>query len=207
MIFSYIEENSWICVLVRMKNDMKDIMVNFAYWQWDNAIPKEYCDLILKSMINATYEDAELGGSILHNSSVRRTDVFWEDPLSPIGCILQSFIRSANKGANWNYEYDDIQNIQMTRYRSENESFYDWHMDSFEPKDGVQRKLSAVILLNDPSEFSGGELLFKDIKHPKVLPNQGSLIVFPSFIQHKVTPVTSGTRYTAVAWAQGPAFK
>jgi PKHD-type hydroxylase len=40
-----------------------------------------------------------------------------------------------------------------------------------------------------------------------VLSKQGSIVVFPSFIEHKVTPVTKGVRYTAVTWANGPSFR
>ena len=35
---------------------------------------------------------------------------------------------------------------------------------------------------------------------------EGSIIVFPSFINHRVAPVTKGTRYSLVAWFVGPPF-
>jgi PKHD-type hydroxylase len=62
-------------------------------------------------------------------------------------------------------------------------------------------------LLNDPSEFEGGILQLKGMEDQNVLDKQGSIIVFPSFIEHKVTPVTKGVRYSAVTWASGPSFR
>ena len=36
---------------------------------------------------------------------------------------------------------------------------------------------------------------------------QGSVIVFPSFVWHRVTPVTKGTRYSLVLWTCGQPFR
>jgi predicted 2-oxoglutarate/Fe(II)-dependent dioxygenase YbiX len=80
-------------------------------------------------------------------------------------------------------------------------------MDSFSPKNGEQRKLSCVILLNDSTEFEGGCLRIKEVESNNLLVKKGSIIVFPSFLEHTVTPVAKGVRYTAVTWASGPAFK
>jgi predicted 2-oxoglutarate/Fe(II)-dependent dioxygenase YbiX len=32
------------------------------------------------------------------------------------------------------------------------------------------------------------------------------MIIFPSYLVHKVMPVTSGTRYALVGWAHGNTF-
>jgi hypothetical protein len=75
---------------------------------------------------------------------------------------------------------------------------------------GNVRKLSMTILLND--DFEGGELQIASynkgecfIKTPKM--NKGSVIVFPSFIEHQVLEVTEGERYSLVAWFLGKPFK
>ena len=74
--------------------------------------------------------------------------------------------------------------------------------------------------LTDGSEYEGGELEFdyrdyephtrKEDKHLKkckeILP-KGSIIVFPSFVWHRVKPVTKGIRYSLVAWHLGHPFK
>lgn len=77
------------------------------------------------------------------------------------------------------------------------------------------RKLSLTINLNKPGEYEGGNLKFDYGPHSagerfhectEIRP-QGSIIVFPSYIYHQVTPVTSGTRYSLVLWTLGQPFK
>ena len=62
--------------------------------------------------------------------------------------------------------------------------------------------------MNDPSEFEGGklEMRFEQKEHTVPL-NKGTIVAFPSFIEHRVTPVTSGTRYTATMWVNGPRLR
>ena len=86
---------------------------------------------------------------------------------------------------------------------------YDWHMDVGPGDVPSMRKISYTLILN-PDEYEGGELCFhigRTLDEP--LPGQdeiGSLIVFPSYLVHKVNPITSGTRYAMVGWAHGNSF-
>jgi PKHD-type hydroxylase len=79
---------------------------------------------------------------------------------------------------------------------------------------GKQRKLSVTVSLSDPKEYEGGNLKFdlgphrSDRYHTcEEIRPRGSIIVFPSHIQHQVTPVTRGTRYSLVAWNLGKPFR
>ena len=86
---------------------------------------------------------------------------------------------------------------------------YDWHMDLGPGTIPSMRKLSYTLILN-PSEYEGGKLCFhvgRNFGNPH--PGQdeiGSLIVFPSYLIHKVTHVTQGTRYAIVGWVHGNSF-
>ena len=80
---------------------------------------------------------------------------------------------------------------------------------------GKVRKLSLTLNLNKPGEYEGGNLMFDFGNHTtserfhqctEIRP-QGSIIVFPSFLDHCVTPITSGTRYSLVLWSLGEPFK
>ena len=80
---------------------------------------------------------------------------------------------------------------------------------------GKIRKLSTTINLNKPGEYEGGNLKFDFGPHAtgkryhectEIRP-QGSIIVFPSYVYHQVTPVTRGTRYSLVLWTLGQPFK
>jgi hypothetical protein len=70
------------------------------------------------------------------------------------------------------------------------------------------RKISMTCLLSDPSEFTGGDLLFSDAGNEKPLQlKQGQAIFFASFLRHKVAPVKKGVRKSLVMWFGGPPFK
>ena len=135
---------------------------------------------------------------------------------------IQPYIHEANKSAGWNFEWDYSESCQFTKYKLN--QYYDWHSDSWDkpyvepgPTQGKIRKLSVTVSLSDPKDYKGGELEF-DLRDqgPEKKPNihvckqilpKGSLVVFPSFVWHRVKPVTSGTRYSLVIWNLGRPFK
>lgn len=79
---------------------------------------------------------------------------------------------------------------------------------------GKIRKLSVTINLTDPNTYEGGNLKFDLGNHntdkfheAEIARKQGSVVVFPSYLEHCVTPVTKGTRYSLVLWCSGRPFK
>ena len=107
-----------------------------------------------------------------------------------------------------------LETPNMMRYQAANidkhgkPGHYDWHMDLGPSEITSRRKLSYTLILN-PDEYEGGELCFKTGKSVDELPDQdeaGTMILFPSYLMHKVTHVTSGTRYAIVGWAHGNSF-
>ena len=106
-------------------------------------------------------------------------------------------------------------------------SYSSWKTTTNDGDDPIQkgkiRKLSMTISLNDGTEYDGGQLQFdyknvsfdewtnEKIESSKVACHQifkkGSIVVFPSFLWHRVTPVTRGTRYSLVAWNWGWPFQ
>jgi len=135
---------------------------------------------------------------------------------------IHPYIHKANKNADWNFTWDWSESCQFTKYKKG--QYYDWHCDSWEKPyahEGVTkgkiRKLSVTVTLSDPKEYKGGELEFDFRQHDaekrrksrvckEILP-QGSLVVFPSFVWHRVKPVTKGVRYSLVLWNLGYPFK
>jgi len=180
----------------------------FDYWLWDSALPKWFCEEQIKNTdwTNKIKGQVNIDGEMAVDENKRITDVVWVDQSSPIGCIAQIYVNMANEKADWNFNLSNVENIQIGKYDSNTQGFYDWHSDDgYKPKkNGLLRKLSISILLND--DFEGGLFEFKNFeKQPEL--KQGSIIVFPSFIEHRVSPVTSGTRYSAVTWVNGPAYR
>ena len=139
---------------------------------------------------------------------------------------IQPYVKLANNLAGWNFDWDWTEQAQFTKYGLN--EHYGWHCDSYsEPYQDVPqgmvgkiRKLSVTVSLSDPEDYEGGDLEFdfrnnhdydftktdnKEIcKKAKV---RGSIIVFPSFVWHRVTPVTSGTRYSMVMWNLGAPWR
>jgi len=98
--------------------------------------------------------------------------------------------------------------IQFTHYHSKKRGHYNYHVDS--STGSLVRKLSISVQLSTPN-YKGGDLEIVTGAHKKdkfkMEREQGTLIVFPSYILHKVTPVTKGERYSLVSWLTGPSFK
>lgn len=93
-------------------------------------------------------------------------------------------------------------NVQLARYDSGDRGFYDWHTDfaGIAPR----RKLSLSIQLSRADEYDGGDLELLYGNAPQRLDRtRGTLIAFPSFMLHRVTPVTRGVRWSLVAWIVG----
>jgi PKHD-type hydroxylase len=98
-----------------------------------------------------------------------------------------------------------VEHFQYTSYGSNNDH-YEWHMDKG-PNLVAPRKLSLVLMLSDPNEYEGGELEFLPGMNVTVADNKlGRIFLFPSWLLHRVTPVTKGIRKTLVVWVSGPKF-
>lgn len=85
---------------------------------------------------------------------------------------------------------------------------YNWHIDAV-PKDPVRDiKLTALLNLSE-SNYEGGDLLlFRSWEITcKEFNEIGSAIIFPSFLNHKVTKIISGSRNTLALWMSGPKFR
>ena len=94
------------------------------------------------------------------------------------------------------------------RDRYKEGDFYEWHYDvNWEGTTLYDRKLSLVIQLSDEEDYEGGNFEFKDLEQPVGFRSQGSILVFPSYITHRVTEVTKGQRNSLVCWMEGPRWR
>lgn len=167
-------------------------------WVWRNAVPNKLCDLILEERKNL--QEAEAGvGNLSVNRKFRDSKVSWLPTGHWLEGILCNFGINANNQSGWNFELSTPENVQLTRYQKG--GYYNFHNDTLLLDDSLIRKVSVVLLLNETSEFEGGKFEFED---EAIELSKGTLIAFPSFINHRVTPVTEGDRYSAVCWVNGP---
>ena len=167
------------------------------------------------------FEDSYINGDEL-DKNIRSSDVAWtDDPW--LHEIVFAYMHNANARSGWNFDIRSSESFQITRYKVG--GFYGFHHDGGSdnpsaydrPDDilfhGYVRKLSMSILLNE--DFDGGEFQFATYKNEKftvskpkpALKTKGSILIFPSFLEHRVTAITRGVRYSLVAWTLGPPFK
>ena len=181
-----------------------------TYWAWEGELSAEDCQKIIDAhFVEGSVEDGMFGknGGMVRDDTMRKTDVAWALVGSPVFDTIYNYITSANKNV-WNYDLSGMEPVQLAKYQDG--GHYTWHADLDDPcSENFQRKLSCSVQLSDEDDYVGGDLLFQTAgnEEHKAPRKRGSIIVFSGMLKHKVTPVTSGTRFSAVAWMRGPAFR
>lgn len=101
--------------------------------------------------------------------------------------------------------YESINDfIIQNTYKSKNRAEYKWHTDGEDYEKKYTIKLTTLLNLSEES-YAGGKLFLWDNEPVEVkqLNKPGSLVIFPSFVLHQVTPVTEGTRISATFFKTG----
>ena len=180
------------------------MIVDPLYWKWESELPDSVCDAIITEGLKLTVDEAVVGveNDQRTDESIRKSKISWFPQNSWICGLTSHYVNLANKQA-WNYELVGHEEAQFTVY--EPGGFYDFHEDSAKVGDNY-RKLSIVISITDPEKYEEGYFEFENGIRPETQ-NRGSVIVFPSFIKHRVVPITKGTRYSLVNWFNGPQFR
>lgn len=163
------------------------------------------CDQVVNDMQSMPSQDATLGVHGLDkNSSYRDTEVRFAPNDYWLSMLMQTFAHEGNKNCGWDYEITQCERVQLAKYGID--QHYKWHTDTF-PLAGkpLDRKLTVVILLND--EFEGGEFQMRLYSEYQPILKKGTMIAFPSILEHQVLPVTKGVRYSAALWLSGPRFR
>lgn len=178
----------------------------------DGFNEKEIDDIIALGELSE-FQKGSVGGKKIDDprvdTDIRDTDIAWINPDPSSEWLyekMKSFISRINYD-KYQFDLDNIQALQYGKYQSN--GHYKWHIDSG-PNLPVHRKLTFIVALSDVDSYEGGELLLNISGDPEnahsMKIEKGDIIVFPSFVPHKVAPVTSGVRLTLVTWATGPKF-
>jgi|TARA_Y100000289_G_C3912889_1_gene145708 PKHD-type hydroxylase len=207
--------------------------INNIYWYFKGVLSKRFCEELIQYGKQKEDKIALTGGlpnvedlskkQLKDLKKKRDSNIVWMGEQWIFKEILP-YVSLANKNAGWNFDWDYSEDCQFTKYTKG--QFYNWHQDSFDkPFNNPNklmlhnkiRKLSVTCSLSDPSTYSGGELEFyegsperaskKNMFKCTEISEQGSIVVFPSFMWHRVCPVTEGTRYSLVIWNCGKEFK
>ena len=169
-------------------------------------------------------------------SSFRNSNVTWIDESDKDGALpwseLTDHVAKQIHSINNKYWKFDLSKSEPLQYSIYNEGdYYDWHNDQRESvyEDGLVRKLSFTVFLNE--DYDDGDFEIVELSAAKELPklnvenvsatllvneggmitgpqpSAGTMIVFPSYLWHRVKPVIKGPRKSLVGWFLGKPFK
>jgi PKHD-type hydroxylase len=178
------------------------------YYYFQSALTPRTCDEIIEYGKRHKPEIAVTGGAEKNDQNIKKDGSFKKSALKKLHVKRKSdivwmndawlykeihpYVREANTKAGWNFDWDWSESCQFTRYGVG--QYYGWHCDSWDrpyvrkQKDWEQDKKKAI---HECTEI-----------RPR-----GSIIVFPSFVWHRVAPVTKGTRYSLVVWNLGEPWR
>ncbi len=188
-------------------------MMNQLWQYWRAAASEQQISHIIETgnLQPTTVAGIGFDGST-KNLEYRSSEIRWiPTSTSPdITNMLWYYAQAANRNA-FGFDITYLNDIQYTTYNATENGKYDWHHDAFWANPTTfDRKISIVIQLTDPSEYEGGDFEI-DPQYPQLpkeeIREKGSVLVFPSFIPHRVTPVTKGVRRSLVSWIEGPKFR
>ena len=185
--------------------------VDLLNWYWfERGFSIDEINRTLELTAKFNYEEAVTFGTDSPNDEIRKSRLKWINNSHTDAKWLYSKVLDLVKIANsnlWNFDLiSSPESIQYTEYH-DGGGHYGYHVD-IGPGSASHRKVSLVVQLSDPSEYVGGEFEILRGMNPEKLPNnQGSVLLFPSYLLHRVTPVTKGVRRSLVLWVGGLAFR
>jgi PKHD-type hydroxylase len=182
------------------------------YW-YKQGFTKEELDKIYNDVAQLPFEKATILG---------------ENDIEAIKAIRSSSIKWIPKDQNWQWLYDKLMNmaleannslwhfdlisvdekIQYTEYYDNAEGHYTWHQD-IGGGSSSRRKVSITVQLSDAEEYEGGDLEMWQGGKAVVKSERGAgvVFIFPSYMMHRVTKVTKGTRRSFVLWVGGQHYR
>jgi len=179
---------------------------NFYYFQ--HGFSKPELNQIYKDVEALPFEEATTFGG--NNKDIRSSSIKWvpqNDDWLWLYRKMGELATTANN-ALWRFNLISMpEAIQYTEYYASEGGHYDWHQD-LGPGLASLRKISITVQLSDSDEYEGGELEINNGSQPIQGPRgAGVTIIFPSYLNHRVTRVTKGTRRSFVLWVGGEHFK
>ena len=194
----------------------KRSLITPSWCYWDNVFTEMELNLITHYLSNLELEKGRVGGyegneKGIVSDKIRRSDVSFFSCNANTNWIFDRFnniIQSINDQF-YNFDLEGYESIQYSEYKDFEKGEYIFHMDSaFDSSEVLPRKLSLAMLLND--DFDGGEFQINigtESNSIALETRKNRAIIFPSFLIHRVAPVTRGVRKSLVIWVLGPKFR
>lgn len=183
-----------------------------AFVIWANAFSPAELDMVEALGDRLTAEKATVASDApdgLVRGEVRVTQTAWMEASAESKWIydrIQGVTRALNDRVYQFAISGFSEHLQYSIYHGTEGGHYDWHVDQGPLR--TRRKLSISVQLSDASQYEGCDLQFYAGNQIETAPRErGTVIAFPSYVLHRVTPCTKGTRKAIVAWTTGPQFK
>lgn len=177
------------------------------YYWFANGFSNIEVDNIIELSKNFSFETGKLA-NLDQRDEVRKSQIKWLPYDKRTEWIIDKLTHQITEANQiWKFEISSIlDNIQYTEYNGDG-GHYDWHLD-IGPNNISHRKISVVVQLSDPNDYEGGKLQLKNGYGELDVPlGKGNVIIFPSFLLHRVTPLTAGNRKSLVLWVGGGHYK
>ena len=182
------------------------------YWFEKGFSPEELTEIErLVANIDFVRAQTQAEDNNLTENEYRKSNIKWL-PLTQEYKWIYDKIGDMAYEANQNLYHFDLhsmpEQIQYTEYYDYEKGHYDWHMDTGYGNLS-QRKISVTVQLSDTDEYEGGDLqLWPGGTYPLVAPRgKGNVVIFPSFMMHRICPVIKGTRKSFVLWLGGGHYR
>ncbi len=190
---------------------VQQLSPNLPYACWHGAFTDSEIDRIEAHGDDLARDKAAVFGRDINEEyrEIRITNTAWIKPSPHTKWIydrMQAVIRNLNDRV-WQFDITGFsEDFQYTTYQCSEGGHYDWHVDQGDL--AKRRKLSLSLQLSDPSSYDGCDLQFHAATQIDTAPRtRGALIAFPSYVLHRVTPITRGIRKSVVVWITGPQFR
>jgi len=178
------------------------------YYYFSEYLTNEDIENLDKLLDNVILEEGNVAGIV--DKTYRSSKIKWI-PKTDTFLWLYNKMGYCAYTANinmWNFDISYMnENIQYTEYDESYSGKYDWHIDIGSDESSL-RKIALVVQLSGPDEYEGGELQLYKKKDIDIAPKKkGTVICFPTYFLHRVTPVTKGKRRSLVLWVSGNPFR
>jgi PKHD-type hydroxylase len=185
-----------------------DTTINQTNYYWfGDGFSSDEVDKVIQISKNFSFEKATTV-DIIQRDEMRKSQIKWLPYDNSTEWIVDKLMGQIIEANNiWKFDISSIMdNIQYTEYDGDG-GHYDWHLD-IGPNNISHRKISVVVQLSQPYEYDGGRLQLKNGPGEIDVPQgKGTVIIFPSFLLHRVTPLTKGNRKSLVFWVGGGHYK
>jgi PKHD-type hydroxylase len=179
-------------------------------YTFPDAFTPAECDRIIEIAADTELAEAGLVGAVTDHN-IRRARIAWLDDCEGTGWVMDRIIAIVARANREMFDFDIREfgeSPQVARYGASDGGHFDWHSDIGDGRIAARRKLTLVVQLSDPDGYQGGVLeLMPDTQPRQASRGRGQATLFPSFVLHRVTPVTGGERFSLTTWAHGPAFR